>query len=84
MIDLNCSVFPNGSFYFIGEIMKIKDASRYLRVHQTTIRRLIKERKLRILADGSVNSEDLELIRLEWQDRLQVQPAKFIKHAKNY
>jgi hypothetical protein len=64
--------------------MKIKDASRYLRVHQTTIRRLIKERKLRILADGSVNSEDLELIRLEWQDRLQVQPAKFIKHAKNY
>jgi hypothetical protein len=64
--------------------MKIQDASRYLRVHQTTIRRLIKERKLRILADGSVNSEDLELIRLEWQDRLQVQPAKFIKHAKNY
>jgi hypothetical protein len=64
--------------------MKIKDASRYLKVHQTTIRRLIKERKLRILADGSVNSEDLELIRLEWQDRLQVQPAKFIKHAKNY
>jgi hypothetical protein len=64
--------------------MKIKDASRYLRVHQTTIRRLIKERKLRILADGSVNSEDLELIRLEWADRLQVQPAKFIKHAKNY
>ncbi len=64
--------------------MKIADASRYLRVHQTTIRRLIKERKLRILADGSVNSEDLELIRLEWQDRLQVKPAKFIKHAKNY
>ena len=64
--------------------MKIADASKYLRVHQTTITRLIKERKLRTLADGSVNSEDLELIRLEWQDRLQVQPAKFIKHAKNY
>lgn len=64
--------------------MKITDASKYLRVHQTTIRRLIKEKKLRTLADGSVNSEDLELIRLEWQDRLQVQPAKFIKHAKNY
>jgi hypothetical protein len=64
--------------------MKIADASKYLRVHQTTIRRLIKERKLRTLADGSVNSEDLELIRLEWQDRLQVKPAQFIKHAKNY
>jgi hypothetical protein len=42
----------------------------------------MKERKIRTLADGTVNSEDLELIRLEWQDRLQVQPAKFIKHAK--
>jgi hypothetical protein len=42
----------------------------------------MKERKLRTLADGTVNSEDLELIRLEWQDRLQVQPAQFIKHAK--
>jgi hypothetical protein len=44
----------------------------------------MKEKKIRTLADGTVNSEDLELIRLEWQDRLQVQPAKFIKHAKNY
>jgi hypothetical protein len=64
--------------------MKIQDASRYLNCHHTTIRRLMKERKIRTLADGTVNSEDLELIRLEWQDRLQVQPAKFIKHAKNY
>lgn len=44
----------------------------------------MKERKIRTLADGTVNSEDLELIRLEWSDRLQVKPAKFIKHAKNY
>jgi hypothetical protein len=44
----------------------------------------MKERKIRTLADGTVNSEDLELVRLEWQDRLQVQSAKFIKHAKNY
>lgn len=64
--------------------MKIKDASRYLNCDQSTIRRLMRERKIRTLADGTVNSEDLELIRLEWQDRLQVQPAKFIKHAKNY
>jgi hypothetical protein len=64
--------------------MKIVDASRYLNCDQSTIRRLMKQRKIRTLADGTVNSEDLELIRLEWQDRLQVQPAKFIKHAKNY
>jgi len=44
----------------------------------------MKERKLRTLADGTVNSEDLELIKLEWKDRLQVKPAKFIQHAKNY
>jgi hypothetical protein len=44
----------------------------------------MKERKIRTLADGTVNSEDLELIKLEWSDRLQVKPAKFIKHAKNY
>jgi len=64
--------------------MKIIDASRYLNCDQSTIRRLMKERKIRTLADGTVNSEDLELIRLEWQDRLQVKPAQFIKHAKNY
>ena len=64
--------------------MKIVDASRYLNCDQSTIRRLMKERKIRTLADGTVNSEDLELIRLEWKDRLQVKPAQFIKHAKNY
>jgi hypothetical protein len=64
--------------------MKIQDASRYLNCDQSTIRRLMRERKIRTLADGTVNSEDLELIRLEWQDRLQVKPAQFIKHAKNY
>jgi len=62
--------------------MKIVDASRYLNCDQSTIRRLMKQRKIRTLADGTVNSEDLELLKLEWQDRLQVQPAKFIKHAK--
>jgi hypothetical protein len=62
--------------------MKIVDASRYLNCDQSTIRRLMKERKIRTLADGTVNSEDLELIRLEWKDRLQVKPAQFIKHAK--
>ena len=52
--------------------MKIQDASRYLNCHHTTIRRLMREKKLRTLADGTVNSEDLELLKLEWQDRLQV------------
>ena len=42
----------------------------------------MREKKIRTLADGTVNSEDLELIRLEWKDRLQVKPAQFIKHAK--
>ena len=64
--------------------MKIIDASRYLNCDQSTIRRLMKQRKIRTLADGTVNSEDLELIRLEWQDRLQIKPAQFINHAKNY
>jgi hypothetical protein len=62
--------------------MKIIDASRYLNCDQSTIRRLMREKKIRTLADGTVNSEDLELIRLEWKDRLQVKPAQFIKHAK--
>jgi hypothetical protein len=64
--------------------MKIQDASKYLNCDQSTIRRLMKQRKIRTLADGTVNSEDLELIRLEWKDRLQVKPAQFIKHAKYY
>ena len=40
-------------------------AARYLRVHTDTITRLVKEKKLRKLADGGINSEDLEILRNE-------------------
>ena len=69
-------------FYFQGDKMGITQAAKYLRVHTETIRRLTKEGKLRKLADGGVNSEDLELLRLEWEQRKKLGNAVWIKHGQ--
>jgi excisionase family DNA binding protein len=57
-------------FFNLKEIkVNVTQAAKYLRVHNKTITKLVKEKKLRRLADGGINSEDLELLRLEWEER---------------
>jgi hypothetical protein len=43
---------------------------------------LVKENKLRRLADGGINSEDLELLRLEWEERKKITSPVWIKHGQ--
>jgi excisionase family DNA binding protein len=62
--------------------MNVTQAAKYLRVHTETIRRLTKEGKLRKLADGGVNSEDLELLRLDWEERKKAPRPIWIKHGQ--
>ena len=69
-------------FYFKGEKMTIAAAARYLRVHTDTITRLVKEKKLRKLADGGINSEDLEYLRNEWDERRKITKPVWIKHGQ--
>jgi len=57
-------------------------AARYLRVHVDTITRLVKEKKLRKLADGGINSEDLEILRNEWEERRKITSPVWIKHGQ--
>ena len=64
--------------------MNITQSAKYLRVHVCTIKRLVKEGKLRKLADGGINSEDLEILRLEWEDRKKVGSAVWIKHGQAF
>ena len=64
--------------------MNVTQAAKYLRVHTDTIRRLAKEGKLRKLADGGVNSEDLEILRLEWEDRKKITKPVWIRHGQAF
>lgn len=64
--------------------MTIAAAARYLRVHTDTITRLVKEKKLRKLADGGINSEDLEYLRNEWEDRKKITKPVWIKHGQAF
>lgn len=64
--------------------MTIAASARYLKVHSDTIQRLVKQGKLRKLADGGINSEDLELIRLEWEERKKLGTATWIKHGQAF
>jgi excisionase family DNA binding protein len=59
-------------------------AARYLLVHTDTIDRLVKEKKLRKLADGGINSEDLEILRLEWEERKKLGTASWLKHGQAF
>lgn len=56
-------------------------AARYLVVHTDTIDRLVREKKLRKLADGGINSEDLEYLKLEWEERKKLGNPIWIKHG---
>lgn len=62
--------------------MNVTQAAKYLRVHNKTITKLVKENKLRRLADGGINSEDLELLRLEWEERKKITSPVWIKHGQ--
>lgn len=64
--------------------MTIAASARYLKVHSDTIHRLVKQGKLRKLADGGINSEDLEILRIEWEDRKKVGNAVWIKHGQAF
>lgn len=59
-------------------------AARYLVVHTDTIDRLVREKKLRKLADGGINSEDLEILRLEWEERKKLGTASWLKHGQAF
>jgi excisionase family DNA binding protein len=59
-------------------------AARYLLVHTDTIDRLVREKKLRKLADGGINSEDLEILRLEWEERKKLGTASWLKHGQAF
>lgn len=71
-------------FYFKGDKMNVTQAAKYLRVHTNTITRLVKEKKLRKLADGGVNSEDLECLKLEWEERKKAPKPIWIKHGQAF
>jgi excisionase family DNA binding protein len=64
--------------------MNVTQAAKYLRVHTETIRKLTKEGKLRKLADGGINSEDLEILRLEWEERKKLGTASWLKHGQAF
>ncbi len=64
--------------------MTITASAKYLKVCNKTIGRLVKQGKLRKLADGGINSEDLEILRLEWEDRKKVGSAVWIKHGQAF
>jgi excisionase family DNA binding protein len=70
-------------FFNLKEIkVNVTQAAKYLRVHNKTITKLVKENKLRRLADGGINSEDLELLRLEWEERKKITSPVWIKHGQ--
>ena len=78
----SCRQYKMG-FLILKEIKMTKAAAaRYLIVHTDTIDRLVKEKKLRKLADGGINSEDLEILRLEWEERKKLGTASWIKHGQ--
>ena len=62
--------------------MTIAAAARYLKVSSDTIIRLHKQGKLRKLADGGINSEDLELVKLDWDERKKIGSAVWLHQGK--
>ena len=59
--------------------MNFAQSAKYLRVHVSTINRLVREGKLRKLADGGINSEDLEIVKLEFEERKRLGSPEWIK-----
>lgn len=52
--------------------MTITHAAKYLKTNRINVKRLVKEKKIRIIADGTLNSEDVEFIKLEWEERKKI------------
>lgn len=52
--------------------MTITHAAKYLKTNKLNIKRLVKEKKIGIIADGSLNSEDVEFLKLEWEERKKI------------
>ncbi len=61
--------------------MTITASAKYLKVCNKTIGRLVKQGKLRKLADGGINSEDLEIVKLEFEERKRLGSPEWIKHG---
>jgi hypothetical protein len=80
----SCRQYKVGFFILQENKMTKAAAARYLVVHPDTIDRLVKEKKLRKLADGGINSEDLEILRLEWEERKKLGTASWLKHGQAF
>ena len=52
--------------------MTITHAAKYLKTNKLNVKRLVKEKKIRIIADGTLNSEDVEILKLEWEERKKI------------
>jgi len=58
--------------------MTITHAAKYLKTNRINVKRLVKEKKIRIIADGTLNSEDVEFIKLEWEERKKISSPVWI------
>lgn len=61
--------------------MTITHAAKYLKTNKLNIKRLVKEKKIGIIADGSLNSEDVEFLKLEWEERKKISKPIWINQG---
>lgn len=63
--------------------MTISHAAKYLNTNKLNIKRLVKEKKIRIIADGTLNSEDVEFLKLDWEYRRSIPKPIWIDRGSN-
>lgn len=61
--------------------MTISHAAKYLKTNKLNVKRLVKEKKIRIIADGTLNSEDVEFLKLDWEDRKKISKPIWINQG---
>lgn len=61
--------------------MTITHAAKYLKTNKLNVKRLVKEKKIGIIADGSLNSEDVEFLKLEWEERKKISKPVWINQG---
>lgn len=61
--------------------MTISHAAKYLKTNKLNVKRLVKEKKIRIIADGTLNSEDVEFLRIDWEDRKKISKPIWINQG---
>ena len=61
--------------------MTISHAAKYLKTNKLNVKRLVKEKKIRIIADGTLNSEDVEFLRMDWEDRKKISKPIWINQG---